>query len=125
MLLYENDMGKAPLLERDDLRERISTLESKIQKLEATTEACQVRTCQIQHDVKRLAAASDGYLKIRARFLDMLSTGTTTKDGKAAAHDGDAATDAFLYTSRKRTDLPLLHHLYGIPYDWIIRLSKF
>lgn len=133
MLLYGNDTGKALLLERDDLRERMSTLESRFQKLEATTEAYQVRTCQLQLDVKRLAAASDGYLKIRARFLDTfkrdiigtLSTSTIIRTGNAAAHDGDAATDASLYTSRNRTDLPLLNQIYGISYDWIIQLSKF
>lgn len=133
MLLYGNETGKALLMERDDLRGRTSMLESKFQKLEATTEASQVETRQLRLEVKRLAAASEGYLKIRARFLDTFKrdimgtylTSTTIRTGNAAAHDGDATTDASLYTSRNRTDMPLLNQIYGISYEQIIQLSKF
>lgn len=130
-------MAKAPLLERDDLRARTSAIEAQVQLLrkdsKAATEVHQVETRQLRLEVKRLAAASEGYLKIRARFLDTFkrdimgtySTSTTIRTGNAAAHDGDATTDASLYTSRNRTDMPLLNQIYGISYEQIIQLSKF
>ena len=59
--------------------------------------------------IKELAAASQGYLNIRHRFLDTFRrdilkdpTFNRTQAGNAAAHDGDAVTDAGLFESGTR-----------------------
>ena len=78
----------------------------------------------LQHHVRDLRLASDGYRRIRNRFInvyrrDVLGHATHQEyqqisDGNNAAHGGDAVTDASLYTSGERYDEDVLIRLYGL-----------
>src|ERR1700722_19359306 len=78
----------------------------------------------LQHHVKDLKLASEGYRRIRNRFInvyrrDILGYVTHQEyqqisDGNNAAYGGDAVTDVSLYTSGERHDEDVLIRLYGL-----------
>ncbi|KAI9761808.1 MAG: hypothetical protein M1840_001688 [Geoglossum simile] len=78
--------------------------------------------------------AIEGYLMIRNRFIDtfrrdIVSTRNAQgrqniEAGNIAAHDGDAVTDATLFTSGDRTDVFVFHKLYGTSAEQVLELDK-
>lgn len=78
-----------------------------------------------------LRQLSDGYLDIRRRFFDIYrrdrkhpkekKSTKTIRDGNAAAHDGDAVADAFLFERDKRTDRTTFRELYGLEADQVLQ----
>jgi hypothetical protein len=110
---YGNQSGRELLEERHDMKERMKRLEDKLTK-ETTSRQNEIAGLQhhvtdLQHHVKDLKLASEGYRRIRNRFInvyrrDVLGHVTHQEhqqisDGNNAAHGGDAVADASLYTS--------------------------
>jgi len=89
---------------------------------------------RIQHRVDSLTTDAEGYYKIRHRFIDFYRRDVrrdVTDEGRArihnaniSAHEGDAITDAKLYTTGQRFDEDALIDLYGLTANQISFLSK-
>ena len=81
-----------------------------------------------------LARSSEGYGKVRMRFLalwnrDILHSATEKdlkyiQDCNIDAHGGDALTDAHLYAGNHRQDLGLFLDIYGLSYQEVIELGN-
>ena len=90
---------------------------------------------ELRKHISGLQKYSEGYRKIRHRRIDKFILQTTQNVGKLdsnrirrgneAAHDGDAITDADLYTSGERTDEHALIKLYGLTAREITALGKY
>ena len=103
------------------MKERMKRLEDKLKRLE---DKLTKETTSRQNDIKDLRLASEGYRRIRNRFInvyrrDVLGHVTHQEyqqisDGNNAAYGGDAVTDASLYTSGERYDEDVLIELYGL-----------
>jgi hypothetical protein len=135
---YGNQSGRELLEERHDMKERMKRLEDKLTK-ETTSRQnenadLQHENADLQHHVKDLKLASEGYRRIRNRFInvycrDVLGHVTHQEyqqisDGNNAAHGGDAVTDASLYTSGERHDEGVLIKLYGLSANQISYQGK-
>ena len=114
-------------------------LEDKLTK-ETTSLKSQIAVHQnqiagLQRQVKGLTLASEGYRKIRNRFIDVYRRDVlddVTRQGyqkigagNEAAHGGDAVADASLYTSGERHDEMVLIDLYGLSANQISHLGKY
>jgi hypothetical protein len=118
---YGNQSGRDLLEDLHDMKERMKRLEDKLTK---ETTSLKNDIVGLQHHVKDLRLASEGYRRIRNRFInvyrrDVLGHVTHQEyqqisDGNNAAHGGDAVTDASLYTSGERHDEDVLIELYGL-----------
>jgi hypothetical protein len=106
-----------------------------MKRLEDKLTGLQHHVTDLQHHVKDLKLASEGYRRIRNRFLnvyrrDVLGHVTHQEhqqisDGNnAAAHGGDAVADASLYTSGERHDEGVLIKLYGLSANQISYQGK-
>jgi hypothetical protein len=121
---YGNLAGRELLKEKNEMREMFKTFESKIEKLEKRDADKEFQIADLQDRVKTLTLASDGYRKIRHRFLEVyrrdILDGINRQgymkigEGNEAAHNGDAIADAYLYTSGERHDEKVLVDLYGL-----------
>jgi prophage DNA circulation protein len=128
---YGNQLGRELLEDRNDLREMMKRLENKVTGLQNEVGGLQNevgglqnKVGGLQNEVKDLKLASEGYRKIRNRFINVYRRnvlGHATpqlcqqiSDGNNAAHGGDAVTDASLYTSGERHDENVLVELYGL-----------
>lgn len=109
-------------------------------KVEVATHKAEIATLkgkvtQNQVHIRNLTTASEGYFKIRQRFLDIFrrdvlqeSTAQWTPligAGNAAAHQGDAITDAGLFASGARQDVSLMVKIYGLTHTQVLSLSKY
>jgi hypothetical protein len=141
-LVYGNTLGLELIAERDEARLKLNSLEAKvtgqmenITKLEGKVTKLEEKASEHQTRIQQLTAACDGYLAIRQRFLDTFrrdilndpyAKGTPTiRAGIAAARDGDAVTDASLYTTGSRTDESLMSKVYGMSSGQVFSLSKY
>jgi hypothetical protein len=128
---YGNQSGRELLEERHDMQERMKRLEDKLTK---ETTIRQNENADLQHHIRDLKLASEGYRKIRNRFInvylrDVLGHVTHQEhqqisDGNNAAHGGDAVADASLYTSHERNDERVLIELYGLSANQISYQGK-
>jgi hypothetical protein len=128
---YGNQSGRELLEDRHDMKERMKRLEDKLTK---ETTSLQNKITNLEHHVKDLQLASEGYRRIRNRFInvyrrDVLGHATHQEyqqisDGNNAAHGGDAIADASLYTSRERYDEDVLIELYGLSANQISYQGK-
>ena len=124
---YGNQSGRELLEDRHDMKERMKRLEDKPTGL-------QNENADFRHRIGNLELASEGYRKIRNRFInvyrrDVLGYVTHQEyqqisDGNNAAHGGDAIADASLYTSRERYDEDVLIELYGLSANQISYQGK-
>jgi hypothetical protein len=123
------------------MEERMTKLENKLQKtdteLQKTNTELQTTNTQVtdlQNRVKTLTLVSEGYRKIRHRFLEVYHRDIQNdvdgqglkkiNQGNEAAHHGDAVTDVSLYTSDERNDEIVMTELYGLSVFQISRLGK-
>jgi hypothetical protein len=121
MTVYGNPTGRELLEEKHDMKERMTKLENKLQKtdteLQKTNTDLEMTNTQVtdlQNRIKTLTLVSEGYRKIRHRFLEVYHRDirndvdgqglTKINQGNEAAHHGDAVTAASLYTSHERND---------------------
>ena len=137
--MYGNTLGVELIKERDDIRSSQDVLQKEVKALKGEfrefRENKDRETLDLQTRIKELAAASQGYLNIRHRFLDtfrrdILKDPTAKwtpmiQAGNAAAHHGDAVTDAGLFETGSRKDKTLIVKVYGLTADEILSLSKY
>jgi len=127
MTTYGNLAGRTLLEERHDMKEMMKRLENKLEKTDAAV-------ADLQYRVKVLTQTSEGYRKIRRRFLEVYRRDILNEvdrqgfkiisEGNEAAHDGDVVTDASLYTPGEQHDEKVLVDLYGLTASQILYLGK-
>ena len=120
------------------MKERVKRLEDKLTK-ETTSRQNEVADLQhqvtdLQYHVKDLKLASEGYRRIRNRFINVYRRDVLRdvnhqeyqqiSDGNNATHGGDAVADASLYTSNERHDEGILIELYGLSANQISYQGK-
>jgi thioesterase domain-containing protein len=130
------------LAEREDYREQLSSVQARLASYDERfaryedQSASQLRMISdLQAHSEVLKESSEGYMRIRDRFLD-----TYLRDvekipearwskaivaGNKAAHDGDAVADASLFESGTRNDETLMVKIYGLTYGQVLTLSKY
>jgi len=133
-LTYGNESGRQLLQERHNVTEMIKRLEAKVDGHQHQITGLQNQNAVLQQKITDLMLASEGYRKIRNRFInvycrDVLGRVTRQEyqqinDGNNAAHGGDAVTDASLYTSGERRDYDVLMELYGLSASQISHQGK-
>jgi hypothetical protein len=137
-MTYRNLAGRGLLEERHEMRERMRELEDNMQntrtELQTMETKLQTQITSLEHHVTDLTLSSEGYRKLRDRFLnvyrrDMLENTDRQgykkiSEGHKAAYHGDAIADASLYTSGRRVDERILTELYGLTANQISYLGK-
>jgi hypothetical protein len=141
IVTYGNLAGRELLKEINEKREMFKRFEGMIEKLEKRDADKEFRIVDLEHHVsdlqghiKTLSQASKGYREVRHRFLEVYRRdflGGINRQGhkkigtgNEAAHNGDAITDAYLYTSGERHDETVLVDLYGLTSLQISHLGK-
>jgi len=134
MTTYGNLAGRTLLEERHDMKEMMKRLENKLEKTDAEQKEMKTQITDLQYRVKVLTQTSEGYRKIRRRFLEVYRRDILNEvdrqglkiisEGNEAAHDGDAVTDASLYTPGEQHDEKVLVDLYGLTASQILYLGK-
>ena len=136
-VVYGNRLGVELLQGRESTGRRLDTLEKEVRKMkeDKAKTGLEERVEYLQNRVIQLSAASQGYALIRQRFLDTFRRDIlkdpaakhteTIRAGNVAAHDGDAVTDATLFTTGARVDADLMFKVYGLSADEVIALSKY
>lgn len=142
MITYGNQAGRSLLEERHEMKEMMKRLEAKMANNETQMANNQTQMANnetqiadLQSRVKALTQSSEGYRKIRNRFLDIYRRDVlgdigkqglkNISEGNIAAHEGDAVADAELFTSGKRSDDDVLIDLYGLSSSRISDLGKY
>ena len=125
---HGNQSGRELLEDRHDMKERMKRLEDKPTGL-------QNENADFRHRIGNLELASEGYRKIRNRFINVYRRDILGHvnyqgyqqigDGNNAAYGGDAVTDASLYTSGERRDEDILIELYGLSAGQISYQGKY
>ena len=133
-ITYGNLGGRELLEEKHSLEERMKRLEDGQANLKTEIANHKTEISYLQDRVNALTLASEGYRKIRHRFLEVYrrdirgdfdSQGRQKiGEGNEVAHEGDAVTDAGLYTSGERIDEDVLIDLYGATAVRISSLCK-
>jgi hypothetical protein len=118
-----------------DMEERVKRLDERAKRQDDKQTETDIRINDLQHRVMTLTRASEGYHKIRQRFLEVYRRDVLCNvdvqgrkkisDGNEAAHLGDAVADAWLYTSGQRLDEAVLINLYGLTAMQISHLGKY
>jgi hypothetical protein len=139
---YGNPRGLDVLSERHDLKRRLASLEDWEAELKAEIAESKTRIASLedhvndqQHKINTLSLASEGYRKIRNRFLDVCYRNyrnvrddvdpkgrQNIADGNEAAPYGDAVADAFLFTSGERGYSGIMLVIYGL--DLVFRRRR-
>jgi hypothetical protein len=107
----------------------------KFASLEDRYAESKTEIAELRRDIDTLRLASEGYRKIRNRFLETYRRDVVIHNldpksrqniagGNEAAHHGDAIADAALYTSRERSDHALMSKIYGVSVYEITCLGK-
>lgn len=127
-----NYKGLTLLESVDSLKRDVKRIDSEVKQLKAENQAKEEIVHENRQQIELLKQSSEGYLKIRKRYLDfykrdILRINPTTSDilsGNAAAHHGDAVTDATLYSIHHRSDQEVYRQLYGFGYKTVLKLRK-
>lgn len=138
-VVFGNRAGIDLLQEKSTFHDRFNKLEEELsrltKKIEFDSKKAEFDSKRTQARIDQLSAASNGYVMIRQRFLDTFRR-DVLKDpsarhppmiqaGNVAAHDGDAVTDATLFTTGARSDPGIMYTLYGMSADEVLSLSKY
>ena len=117
------------------MKEMMKRLEAKVANNETEIANNKTQVANLQSRVKTLTQSSEGYCKIRNRFLDVYHRDVlcdidsqgfkNISEGNIVAHEGDAVADAELFTSGKRSDDEVLIDLYGLSSSRISDLGKY
>jgi hypothetical protein len=113
---------------------KLQKTDTELQTTNAELQMTNARVTDLQNRVKVLTLTSEGYRKIRHRFLEVYHRdirndvdGQGRKkihQGNEATHHGDAVTDASLYTSHERHDEMVMVELYGLTANQISFLGE-
>jgi hypothetical protein len=119
------------LAEQEDIREQLIALREQLNTMKSY--GSQISDLQAQVEV--LKDSSEGYMRIRDRFLDVFlrdvenlpqfKWSKVIAEGNKAAHNGDAVADASLFESGYRNDEALMVRIYGLTYQQVLTLSKY
>ena len=133
--MYGNSLGHQVLAEREEFRADLQATKTKIANLETAIATLETEVGILKSQNKELILACDGYMLIRERFLDIFRRDilkspnakwtTAIGAGNAAAHHGDAVTDASLYEKGRRKDRSLFSKIYGLDPIQILELSEY
>lgn len=145
-LVYGNRLGLEFIEERGKQNARFDSLEATLSILRADITALKIQhenelqyhKDELQyhkHEIQCLKLASDGYIKIRQRFLDVFrrdvlkdKSGQSTSSinaGNIAAHGGDAVTDARIFESGIHKDNGPMTIIYGLDPIQVLLLGKY
>lgn len=113
---------------------RLERLEAEIASLKTLVTANKEASMATQKQVRYLLDQAKGYRGIGQRFLDVYRRDVLQDNsarcsaaiaaGNAAAHAGDAVSDASLYEAGDRHDVSLMFKIYGLcPYQ-VLELCK-
>jgi hypothetical protein len=132
MSVYGNPKGRELLRKYNFLKAKLRSFEDAVNN-PAKTERQNSDILISRIDL--LNHASQGYFKIRHRFLEVyrrdIMEGIDEEGyklialGNEAAHHGDAIADAALYTARERVDEKVLVEIYGLTSEQMIAASKY
>ena len=111
---YGSQAGRDLLEDRHDMKERIKRLEDWMANIDTQIADHEAQMTDLQHRIDTLTTDVEGLTEGRTRI----------KNDNVAAHEGDAITDAILYTTDQRDDEDALIRLYGLTADQISFLSK-
>ncbi|KAI9768333.1 MAG: hypothetical protein M1840_004941 [Geoglossum simile] len=133
-LTFGNSLGHMVLVEREETQAELRVINAKYDTLLRTVSDLQVKISDSQAHAEDLKDSSDGYMRIRQRFLDTFlrdvekipeaKWAKTITAGNKAAHDGDAVADASLFDSGARNDKTLMVKIYGLSYYQILTLKR-
>jgi hypothetical protein len=106
------------LKEIQALNNRFSAIDSKVDAIDD----------KLTKDIAALRKVSQGYRKIRHRFIDTykrnLRLGFHPQEDASTVPGADVVTDASLYTSGERMDPDIFAHLYGFDHEKVPELSE-
>ncbi|KAI9787957.1 MAG: hypothetical protein M1816_007357 [Peltula sp. TS41687] len=133
-VVYGNALELELLSEREALQARFGSLEGDVKKLKTRVNTLTTEVGTLTTEVEVLREASIGYRQIRNRFLDVYQRDVIgdpdarwTKPiglGNAAAHNGDAVVDAYLYQLGERQDTTLFVEIYGLLPEKVLSLRR-
>jgi hypothetical protein len=140
-LTYGNELGRELLEDRHNMKEIMKRLDAEQKEMKTQQKEMKTQIADLQHQnadlqrhVEDLKLASEGYRKIRNRFINVYRQDVLRDvshqeyqqigDGNNAAHGGDAVTDASLYTSWERHDEDVFIQLYGLSVNQISYQGK-
>jgi hypothetical protein len=129
------------LADIEDMKRRMAQLEGKdiirkreIAQLKRDDIIKGNRIQGLEHRLATVTSASEGYRKIRHRFLDVFVRehmgGATIegrehiRQGNLAAHGADVIADAELYGSKARQDENVFIKIYGVGVNLTTQLGK-
>ncbi|KAK2797537.1 hypothetical protein FQN51_008436 [Onygenales sp. PD_10] len=135
-LAYGNETGLQLLTELDTNKSDIERLKEQVEAVtkegkDTKNEVGNLKDeiSDLRETLSELSIQSEGYRQIRNRFLEIFkrdeaADNRVINSGNAAAHHGEAVTDAFLYERGMRTDARTLKNIYGLGYADIIVCSR-
>ena len=113
----------------------ITTLQTKVEQHEVKVKQHEVKILALEQRVKRLSQASEGYIAIRRRFIEVFKrdvngskdfkNSTAIQNGNIVAHEGDALTDAMIYENDQRTDARVYRQLYGLHHTQVLAFRTY
>jgi hypothetical protein len=141
-IVCRNPLGLELVAGKDRVNSRLDALEAEcaahraeIAAHRARIAALEEKAVQHQIHIQHLTAAGEGYFKIRQRFLNVFRRDVLQDPaaqwtpminaGNAAAHYGDAITDAGIFKSGVRKDASLMVKVYGLTPSQVLSLSKY
>ncbi|KAI9781066.1 MAG: hypothetical protein M1839_006343 [Geoglossum umbratile] len=130
-LAFGNSLGHIVLAEREDLREELSTMKAKLASHDERFARYSQMISDLQAHSEVLKESSEGYMRIRDRFLDTflrdvekIPEARAITAGNKAAHDGDIVAYANLFESGFRNDETLMVRIYGLTYRQVLTLKR-
>jgi hypothetical protein len=131
---YGNLAGRTLLEERYEMKEMMKEMRTKQKEMMTEWKEMKTQITDLRHRVKTLTQTSEGYRKIRHRFLQVYRRDILMEidrqgleiigEGNVAAHDGDAVADASLFNPGKQYYERILVDLYGLTASQILYLGK-
>lgn len=133
-LVFGNSAGIGLLQEIHQASEWRRCQEQDIIELKRKNIQTERDIARLNNQVSSLQRTSAGYLDIRARFLDITKSDVlhltppdqrmtgAVRQGNKAAHEGDAAGDAYVYQVRSRNDSRVYSLIYGMGYQEVLSL---
>jgi len=131
-IYFGNDKGLEKIDESNHLKIKERSTEEKLSYLIERDAIHEASIDQLRAEVRVLRASAEGYVQIRARFIENFRKHVLNeapinpniiRTGNVAAHEGDAVADALLYRTERRSDQHIFRLLYGFTHDEVLKLE--
>ena len=131
--IFGNPGGHRLFSKLDQMTRNIEILFSRDARVTEQIENCQQEIVSLKGQVGLLVQSSEGYLKIREKFLAVFErdikgvdtrNSTAIREGNIRAYEGDAVADAALFDQYNRSDTPLYLELYGLEFRKVLELRS-